>query len=189
MLYMNCYSKRCISLITLIISIIIFIQTNFLTIIILSNRNKTNQNYSEEKTNKMEEYTNTTSDYEENWQLIIPKIDVSAQIKDGVGADVINNYIGHFEETPYFEGNVGLIAANNGYKENYFANLETLENDDIIIYKKGSKEKIYKVINNVIIKDTDWSYLSSTKDNRITLITGVIDKEEERRCVQAIEAN
>ena len=38
-----------------------------------------------------------------------------------------------------------------------------------------------------VIKDTDWSYLTETANNRITLITCVENEPEYRRCVQTIE--
>ena len=182
---MNCYSKRCINLVTLIIAIVIFIQTNFLTIMIFSLKN----NDVETKTTKVEENKEKLSTQEtiEEWKLIIPKINVSAQIEEGTDGEVINNYIGHFTQTPSIEGNIGLVGASAGYKENHFAELEKLQQGDVIIYIKGENRKEYKVTTNVIISQTDWSYLSKTQDNRITLITGILEKPENRRCVQAVE--
>lgn len=181
---MNCCSKKCINIVTLIIAVIIFIQTNFLTIIVFNLKSNSVQasidaNYKEENIN----YANT----EEEWKLLIPKINVTANIKEGTSGEIINNYIGHFEETPKENGNIGLIAASAGYKENYFINLEDLAENDVIIYVKDEIRKEYKVISNAIIEQTDWSYLSSTDDNRITLITGILEQPEKRRCVQAIE--
>ncbi len=182
---MNCYSKRCINLVTLIIAIVIFIQTNFLTIMIFSLKN----NDVETKTTKVEENKEKLSTQEtiEEWKLIIPKINVSAQIEEGTDGEVINNYIGHFTQTPSIEGNIGLVGASAGYKENHFAELEKLQQGDVIIYIKGENRKEYKVTTNVIISQTDWSYLSKTQDNRITLITGILEQPENRRCVQAVE--
>lgn len=179
---MNCCSKKCINIVTLIIAVIIFIQTNFLTIIVLNLKDvtaSTNTNSKEENIS----YTNT----EEEWKLLIPKINVTANIKEGTSGEIINSYIGHFEETPKENGNIGLIAASAGYKENYFTNLKDLAEGDVIIYIKGKIRKEYKVTTNNIIEQTDWSYLSSTDDNRITLITGILEQPEKRRCVQAIE--
>lgn len=173
---MNCCGKKCISIITLIIAIIIFIQTNFLTLMILNLKN--NICVINTKTQDVVNY---------EWKLVIPKINVSANIKEGTSEEVINNYIGHFIQTPKENGNIGLVAASAGYKENYFENLKDLVEGDEIIYIKGNTKKQYKVITNVIIKQTDWTCLSSTKDNRITLITGILEKPEYRRCVQAIE--
>lgn len=182
---MNCYSKRCINLVTLIIAIVIFIQTNFLTIMIFSLKN----NDVETKTTKVEENKEKLSTQEniEEWKLIIPKINVSAQIEEGTDGEVINNYIGHFTQTPTIDGNVGLVGASAGYKKNHFAELEKLQQGDVIIYVKGENRKEYKVTTNVIISQTDWSYLSKTQDNRITLITGILEQPENRRCVQAVE--
>ena len=182
---MTCYSKRCINLVTLIIAIVIFIQTNFLTIMIFSLKN----NDVETKTTKVEENKEKLSTQEtiEEWKLIIPKINVSAQIEEGTDGEVINNYIGHFTQTPSIEGNIGLVGASAGYKENHFAELEKLQQGDVIIYIKGENRKEYKVTTNVIISQTDWSYLSKTQDNRITLITGILEQPENRRCVQAVE--
>lgn len=48
-------------------------------------------------------------------------------------------------------------------------------------------EKIYTVVENKIIKDTDWKDLEETEENRITLITCVENEPEYRRCIQGIE--
>lgn len=181
---MNCCSKRCINIVTLIFAVIIFIQTNFLTIIVLNL--KSNSVQTSISTNSKEDSISNTST-EEEWKLVIPKINVTATIKEGTSEDIINNYIGHFKETSRENGNIGLIAASAGYKENYFADLEDLAEGDVIIYVKGNTRKEYKVTTNIVIAQTDWSYLSSTTDNKLTLITGILEEPEKRRCVQAIE--
>lgn len=188
---MNCCSKKCINLITLIIVIVIFVQTNILTIMIfnLSNNNIVKSVKMEETKEKLHEQTEEKYIIDEKWELQIPKINVSAKIKEGTGEEIINNNIGHFKETPYINGNIGLIAASEGYKENYFENLHKLVEGDIIIYIKGETKKEYKVTTNVEISETDWSYLSSTNDDRLTLITGISEKPEYRRCVQAQKIN
>lgn len=178
---MNCCDKKCISIVTLIIAVIIFVQTNFLTLMIFSLKNNNVQAKSSVTEEKIYE------EREEEWRLVIPKINVSAEIKEGTSGEVINNYIGHFGETPKDNGNIGLIAASAGYKENYFENVKDLIEGDIIIYIKGNLKKEYKVTTNVKISQTDWSYLSNTEDNRLTLITGILEEPESRRCVQAME--
>ncbi len=181
----NCCSKRCISIITLIIAVIIFIQTNFLILMIFSLKNSYVQANMGVAKDSIEEKSYVET--QEEWRLVIPKINISAQIKEGTSAETINNYIGHFIETPKDSGNIGLIAASAGYKENYFEKLADLEKGDVIIYIKGNLKKEYKVTTNVTIKETDWSYLSETEDNRITLITGILEEPENRRCVQATQ--
>lgn len=182
---MNCCSKRCINLVTFIIVVIVFIQVNVLTLIIFNLKNNSIGVVSTKETVKEQEkkaYVET-----EEWRLIIPKINVSAQIKEGTGGEIINNYIGHFIETPALDGNIGLIAASAGYKENYFSELENLVEGDVIIYILDENKKEYKVTKNIEIEQTDWSHLSSTNNNILTLITGIQERPESRRCVQAIE--
>lgn len=99
----------------------------------------------------------------------------------------MNEYIGHFEETAKDEGNVGLAAHNRGYENNYFENLRKLNQKDKIYYNYKGERKEYEVETMAIIKDTDWTYLEETEDNRITLITCVENEPEYRRCVQGKE--
>ena len=47
--------------------------------------------------------------------------------------------------------------------------------------------KKYEVELSTIIEDTDWSYLQDTDENKITLITCVANKPQQRLCVQAAE--
>ncbi|MDR0978918.1 MAG: sortase [Lachnospiraceae bacterium] len=102
--------------------------------------------------------------------------------------EVIANYVGHFEKTNIWNGNVGLAAHNRGLiVESYFKDIHKLKKGDEIIYTYGKDKRKYKVTVNIIIKETDWSYLNVTKDNRITLITCVKNKPEYRQCIQAIE--
>ena len=99
----------------------------------------------------------------------------------------MNKYIGHFEETATKDGNIGLAAHNRGYEVNYFSQIKYLQEGDEIIYKYYDFEKIYTVVENKIIKDTDWKDLEETEENRITLITCVENEPEYRRCIQGIE--
>ena len=99
----------------------------------------------------------------------------------------MNEYVGHFEETSIKSGNIGLAAHNRGYPVNYFENIKKLKKGDKIIYKYYEFEKTYIVSQNIIIVDTDWSYLEQTEENTITLITCVENEPSYRRCIQAIE--
>ncbi len=121
------------------------------------------------------------------WGLVIPKINVNAKIEDSTQDDVLNRSIGHFEDSPKEFGNVCLAAHNRGYKVNYFSRLKELEKGDIIYYFVNNQKYEYEVNDILIIYETDWSMLEDTKDNRITLITCVENRDEYRLCVQAIE--
>lgn len=119
--------------------------------------------------------------------LIIEKIDLKAPVKEGSTQEILKEYIGHMPETSKYEGNVGLAAHNRGNQYSYFARINELSKGDEIIYKTNFYERTYIVSSKVVIYDTDWTYLQPTKDNRITMITCIKNKPNQRLCVQAIE--
>ena len=101
----------------------------------------------------------------------------------------MNKYIGHFSESKKWIGNVCLAAHNRGYENNYFSDLKKLKEEEKIYYYYENSCKEYIVVRNIIIKDTDLSYLENTEDNMLTLITCVENEPNYRRCVQAIESD
>ena len=140
-----------------------------------------------ENTKQDEEIKKTEEKNNERWYLEIPKINLRADIKEGTTKEIMDDYIGHFEETTKEKGNVGLAAHNRGYKNNYFQDLKKLKEGDIIFYNYQGRTIEYEVTKHVIIKDTDWSYLEETEENKITLITCVENEPEYRRCIQGEE--
>lgn len=125
----------------------------------------------------------------EEWYLEIPCINLRADIEEGTTKEIMDDYIGHFEETSKNIGNIGLAAHNRGYKNNYFENLKQLKEGDKIYYKYQGITREYIVIKHNIIKDTDWTNLEKTNENVITLITCVENQPEYRRCIQGKENN
>lgn len=119
--------------------------------------------------------------------LQIQKIGLNAKVKEGSSEEILENYIGHIEETSKFYGNVGLAAHNRGAKNNYFENLDKLSIGDKIAYKTSDGRKNYKVYRISEILDTDWSKFENTQENKLTLITCVKNKINVRLCVQARE--
>ncbi len=134
----------------------------------------------------LEQSQNNTT-VQEIWQIEIPKINLVAPIAEGTSANVMNEYVGHFEETPKNKGNVGLAAHNRGYKVNYFQDLKLLQKGDLIIYTYNGKISKYSVDELGIIKDTDWSKLENNNQDKLTLITCLEDEPEYRRYIQAIK--
>jgi len=128
-----------------------------------------------------------TTEKAEIWQIEIPKISLNAKIAEGTTKEILNLYVGHFDDTAKKEGNVGLAAHNRGYNVNYFKDLKLLHEGDEIRYKYNEFEKIYEVEKCRIIKDTEWEYLEVTEENMLTLITCVENQPEYRRCIQATE--
>ena len=121
------------------------------------------------------------------WKITIPKISLKAEISEGTSKEIMDKFVGHFEETTKTSGNVGLAAHNRGYDVNYFANIKQLVEGDEIIYKYYEFEETYIVTENKIIKDTDWEPLEDTQKDKITLITCVENEPKYRRCIQAIQ--
>ena len=122
------------------------------------------------------------------WRIQIPKINLTANIEEGTSQKVMAKYVGHFNQTSVLDGNIGLAAHNRGIGvESYFKNIKQLNIGDEIIYQKDKEIRKYRVTKNVVIDETDWTYLKNTDDNRITLITCVENKPEYRRCVQAVQ--
>ena len=195
------YSAIYINIVSFIISIIIFLIVNlfFSNMYIFTTKGifkisfKVNNGYIQRNSNYVED-TNTEKIVEEKvenkddeWYLEIPCINLKANIKEGTTKEIMEDYIGHFEETKKDIGNIGLAAHNRGYKNNYFQNLNELKQNDEIYYKYKNEKRKYVVIKNIIIKDTDWTNLEESDGNIITLITCVENQPEYRRCVQGKE--
>ncbi len=183
------YTKRNVLIITLAITVLIYVVIS----VIWSNLSK-KDNITNNKTEEIQTVQNTedTTEPKENekgtWKIQIPKINLTANIKEGTTQTVMAKYVGHFNKTSTLNGNIGLAAHNRGIGvESYFKNIKHLNIGDEIIYQKDEEIKKYKVTENLVIDETDWTYLKSTNDNRITLITCVENKPEYRRCVQAVE--
>lgn len=190
------YSKKFINISSFILATIIFLCMNFLINKRIENNFEVTARCEEIKNNVINE--NEEKIIEENiieeeiieklnWQIEIPKISLVAPIAEGTDAKILNEFVGHFEETQNLQGNIGLAAHNRGYPVNYFARLKELKEGDEIIYIFGESKKVYTVTQNIQISDIDWSYLENTEENKITLITCIENKPKYRRCVQAIE--
>lgn len=201
------YTKRYVNIVSLLISLIIFIFLYQITPIFNKNDFKihpissifkmrtvlvelSSDNINQDTKEDLEiqnNYPIAKIEEENNWKIIIPKISLEANISEGTSKEIMDKYVGHFEETSLKSGNVGLAAHNRGYDVNYFADIKNLKEGDEIIYKYYDFEKIYTVVENKIIKDTDWKDLQPTEENKITLITCVENEPEYRRCIQGIE--
>lgn len=203
------YTRKNINPLILAISIIILFLFNSFN---LNNRFNQNSNFMQFEVNFIKTQSNTIknpisknqniSNSEEkitenkiidtkndmfNWYIEIPIISLKAEISEGTTKQIMDKYVGHFEETSKSIGNIGLAAHNRGYENNYFENLKKLKEDDKIIYHYNDIIKTYIVTKHKIISDTDWTYLEETQSNTITLITCVENKPEYRRCIQGIE--
>lgn len=140
------------------------------------------------------DFENVTYNQEENILdedvlgiLTIEKIGLKATVKEGSSNEILENYIGHIENTSLYDGNIGLAGHNRGYANSYFARINELENGDIITYQTKFYTRQYKVDNIQAIFETDWSLLENTQENKLSLITCIANKRNQRLCVQATE--
>ncbi|MBR3249914.1 MAG: class D sortase [Clostridia bacterium] len=201
-------TARNINLLTIVISVIMFCLVNGLYVVILNNnklkfqvninspkleqmsikeenkKSEINKDKSESKTENIEEKTENT---DANWTIEIPEINLIAEISEGTSKEVMDKYVGHFDETKVEYGNIGLAAHNRGYPVNYFQDLKKLKEGSEIIYKHKDFTMVYEVKKHEIIENTNWEYLKNTEDNRITLITCVENEPQYRRCIQGVE--
>lgn len=147
----------------------------------------TKKNTTKSNTSVTNKVTKTVQVMQNEWKVVIPSIGLEANIAEGTTSEVMNQYVGHFDNTSKWNGNVALAAHNRGYPVNYFANLKKIKKGEIIEYYWNGEKRKYQVETITKIQDTDWTYLANTRDNRITLITCVENEPAYRRCVQAIE--
>lgn len=116
------------------------------------------------------------------------KIGLNAPIKETVDLDVLSTAVGHFEETPLYNGNVCLAGHNTGINQNgedigFFKRLNELEIGDEISYYHMFGQYFYKVSEIKEIDEFDLTVLEATSSDKLTLITCVKGKEKLRLCV------
>ena len=193
------HKKVIIISITVAFMIIAVIST-FFVVKYFMNKNKIDyvyEEYSNDNTqNRLDtENNNTELDSTDNLMLHIDgenvlgvikidKINFEGLIYEGTSMQTLAKGVGHFENTPYLEGNVCLAAHNTN---SYWAKLHTLSTEDTIHYTCFLGTKEYKISSISKISETDWSSLENTDTNTLTLITCVKGQKNLRLCVQAKE--
>lgn len=193
------HKKVIIISITVVLIIIATISTFFIVKYFM-NKNKINyvyEEYSNDNTqNRLDtENNNIELDSTDNLMLHIDgenvlgvikidKINFEGLIYEGTSMQTLSKGVGHFENTPYIDGNVCLAAHNSNL---YWAKLHTLSTGDKIHYTCFLGTKEYEVSNISKISETDWSSLENTDTNTLTLITCVKGQKNLRLCVQAKE--
>lgn len=178
---------------------IIFLSTVISTVVTtISNENKKDNNDNLIMVNNVLQDITVDSDDDIDLQyenevigtLEIPKLELSAPIKEGIEQEILANSIGHFNNSSIWDGNVCLASHNRGDSvKHYFDRINELVNGDTIIYKTKLGERSYQVIQTKEIENTDWSITENkTKDkNTITLVTCITNQPEKRFCVIAEE--
>lgn len=120
-------------------------------------------------------------------KISIPAIGVrNYYLWQGATTSSMDRGLGHFTTTSVWNGNVGVCGHNRG-AEYVIGAIKDLEVGDKITYTTSEGTRTYEVKTVAKIRSNDWSYLDTTWDNRITLITCVAGDDSHRWCVQAVE--
>lgn len=114
----------------------------------------------------------------------IDKIGFEGLIHEGTDMEILDKYVGHFENSNIFDGNVALAAHNNS---KFWKNLNKVSKGDKITYTCLLGTRTYEIFNIKIISSDDWTLFQNSDKNIITLITCVHGKPSQRLCVQGIE--
>ncbi len=116
----------------------------------------------------------------------IPSLKINMKVWEGETDASMKKGLGHYSSTSAWDGNVAMCGHNRGSKY-VIGSIKDLEQGDTITYTTIYGTRTYQVTTVKVISNTDWSYLQSTADNRITLTTCLADHPESRVLVQAVE--
>ena len=108
--------------------------------------------------------------------LKIPTLGINMKVWEGETSASMRKGLGHYSSTSAWDGNIALCGHNRGAR--YVIG-------NITVY--GTRTYAVSMVKT--ISSTDWSYLQSTADNRITLTTCLANHPEKRVCVQAVEVD
>lgn len=193
---MNKRLKVALMIIIIFVLLIIAVISTFLITNHILNKQmieKVIETYSEEKLHERLEEASTNENsnlaLEIDGETVIGVIRIDnigfeGLIYEGTSDFTLEKGVGHIESSAYLEGNVGLAAHNT---KKFWAKLHTLKEGDTISYISflGSKEYVVDSIN--IINENDWTLLENTSENKLTLVTCILNNPSQRLCVQAIE--
>ena len=103
-------------------------------------------------------------------KIEIPRLNISAIVREGVGGRTLNLAAGHIPHTalPGQTGNVGVAA----HRDSLFRNLRNVRLDDRITLTTLDAEYVYRVVALKIVQPTDVSVLDPLPDAKtLTLVT------------------
>lgn len=191
-------NKKIIRISIITFFVIILTISMFFIVKYLVNRNNINYVYNEYSYDYPQDRLDNTNIEKNNDLMLkinnehvvgiikIDKINFEGLVYEGTSTSTLNKGVGHFENSAFFDGNVCLAAHNSNQ---YWAKLNTLQNEDIIYYTSFLGTRKYKVNNISKISETDWSFIENNDKNSISLITCVKGIPSQRLLVQGIEFN
>ena len=119
--------------------------------------------------------------------ISIPALDVyDMYVWEGENNDSMSKGLGHFISSSVWDGNVALCGHNRGASY-IIGGIKDMSIGDSVYYTTSAGQRTYRVETITTIPNDDWTYLKSTSDNRITLVTCVAGDYSQRWCLQAVE--
>lgn len=102
-------------------------------------------------------------------RLTIPRLQLSAIIREGAGEATLRAALGHIPDTPMpgEAGNVGVA----GHRDTLFRGLRSVRKDDVIVLETLQGRYVYQVETTRIVKPAEVSVLRSTPQPELTLVT------------------
>jgi sortase A len=103
-------------------------------------------------------------------KIAIPRLKISAIVKEGVDDQTLDLAAGHIPNTalPGQTGNIGIAA----HRDTLFRNLKNVRRGDRITLTTLDREYVYRVVSFQIVQPTDVSVLAPSPDEKtLTLVT------------------
>ncbi len=110
----------------------------------------------------------------------IPSINLSQGIVEGITDDILQYYLGHFENSvkPGEKGNFSVAGHRVSDYSEAFVNLYKVEVGDEVLIKANKKQYVYEVTDNFIVSPDRVDVLEDTDEATITLVTCTVGAKE-----------
>jgi sortase A len=102
-------------------------------------------------------------------RLSIPKLHLSAMVREGADAKTLKLAVGHIPSTslPGQPGNVGVA----GHRDTFFRHLGDLKTGDSIAFLTVDGDFTYEVESSKVVEPEDVGVLTSTREKVLTMVT------------------
>jgi sortase A len=102
-------------------------------------------------------------------RLSVPRLHLSAMVREGVGRDTLQLAVGHIPATalPGQPGNVGVA----GHRDTFFRQLKNLRTEDEIEFSTSDGDFKYVVDSLLVVEPDNVAVLAPSSENLLTLVT------------------
>jgi len=102
-------------------------------------------------------------------RISVPRLHLSAMVREGVEAKTLRHAVGHIPETPLpgQPGNVGVA----GHRDTFFRHLGNLKPGDQIAFSTSAGDFSYAVESLTVVAPEDVGVLASSQENVLTMVT------------------